>query len=441
MLFPWYLSVPVFLLPFVDFRRPFRLFHLDLLVLALVGIGSLQGYVTLDQPEGSIAIATLGLGYISARLLWVGFHPRRSSARLVPHLTPTLLLIALVLVVGFRFGYTFADKQLVRDVGVASVLGADRIADGRELYGEGVEDRAPFRHSDTYGPVLYLTYVPFEQLFPVGGGFVGLPGYEDPFAGRSAAITFDVLVLLGLFLLGRRWRPGPEGRVFGLALAYAWASYPYSLFTVYFSFNDTLVTVFVLGALLTLGSPTGRGAFTALAAATKFGPAALVPLMATGTGERRVRSILLFAASFVLVTLAVFLPLLPDGGVSELYHRTLDYQRARTGWNSVWARFLDVDWLKTTVQLVAMGFAAVLAFVPRRRSPPQVAALGGSVMAATELTAPYWFHAYLLWFAPLAFAGLFSLYDCPVPSRATEGAPVRRRSLLGLGRRTGAVRA
>jgi Glycosyltransferase family 87 len=440
MFFPWYLSVPVFVLPFVDFRRPFRLFHLDLLVLACAGLGALEGYITFNQPEGSVAVGTLGLGYLSARLLWVGFHPRRRSTRLVPHLTPTLLLVALVLVVGFRFTYTFADKQLVRDVGVASVLGADRIADGRELYGAGVEPRAPFPNPDTYGPSLYLGYVPFEQLFPVGGGFVGLPGYEDPLAGRSAAITFDLLVLLGLFLLGRKWRAGSQGRLLGLALAYAWASYPYSLFAVYFSFNDALVTVFVLAALLALGSPAWRGTFMALAAATKFGPGALVPLMATGTGERRLRSTVLFAAPFALVTLAVFLPFIPDGEVSELYHRTLGYQRERTGWNSVWVHFLDIDWLKTTVQLGVVAFAALLAFVPRRRSPPQVAALGGSVMAAAELTAPYWFHTYLLWFAPLAFAGLFSLYDCRVPSGAAGEAAAQTRSFFGLADRVRAVR-
>ena len=47
------------------------------------------------------------------------------------------------------------------DVGYAGVIGADRIADGDGLYGDGFSQDVPT--GDTYGPVNYLLYVPFEQ--------------------------------------------------------------------------------------------------------------------------------------------------------------------------------------------------------------------------------------------------------------------------------------
>ena len=58
------------------------------------------------------------------------------------------------------------DSNVI-DVGYAGVLGADRIADGDGLYGDGFSDDVP--KGDTYGPVNYLLYVPFEQACPGAG--------------------------------------------------------------------------------------------------------------------------------------------------------------------------------------------------------------------------------------------------------------------------------
>ena len=63
--------------------------------------------------------------------------------------------------VAFRVGLNVADSNVI-DVGYAGVIGADRIVDGDELYGEGFSEDV--EHGDTYGPVNYLLYVPFEQV-------------------------------------------------------------------------------------------------------------------------------------------------------------------------------------------------------------------------------------------------------------------------------------
>ncbi len=79
------------------------------------------------------------------------------------------------------------------------------------------------------------------------------------------------------------------GRRSAIALAYAWVSYPFTLFALESNSNDTLVAVLVLAALLaSRRSRAGaRGAFAALAGLTKFAPLALAPLLATYGAARR----------------------------------------------------------------------------------------------------------------------------------------------------------
>jgi hypothetical protein len=422
---PFYLSGLLFVAPFVDVRRPFRLLHLDLVVLVLVGIGAMRTYLGGGQPVGSSVLTVGGLAYLAARFLWLGFRPQSRPARLVPHLSARWLLVLLIAVLVARFGFAIGEQQYVPDVGLASVAGADRIGKGEEIY-DAQLDQTLWNHTDTYGPATYYGYVPFEQLYPWEGGY-GTPELDvNPEAPHLASFAFDVLILLGLFVLGLRLRPGAGGRLLGLVLVYAWAAYPYTTFSLRYSFNDTLVALLVLAAFLALTLPATRGALAALATLTKFGPAILAPLFATGTGERRGRSWLLFTAAFVVVTLVVLLPSLPPGGLSEFWDRTLGYQNDRPGWNSLWGRFPDLDWLRTVMQVGVVGLALLLAFVPRRRSPLQVAALGTGLMAAMELTMNYWFSAYVLWFAPLAFAALFAAYELwagpepPRPARMSD---------------------
>jgi hypothetical protein len=412
VLFPWITLGVLFLIPFVDPRRPFRILHLDLLVLGVAGALPMRQYISGVKPHGAVAISLVGLAYLAARLLWAGFRPRRRAEPLVPLIPVTWLAVALAVVVCFRVGYVFVDRQLVRDIGVASVSGADRIGSGRELYGEGLKDAVP--RGDTYGAFTYLAYVPFEQVFPWGRGLF-TSRYDDPDAARAAAITFDVLVMLALFLVGRRLRAGQEGRALGIALSFAWATYPYTLLVLEYSLNDALVALLVLAPLLALSSAAGRGALAALAAATKFAPAIAAPVYAAGTGRRSGRSLMLSAAAFAVVLLVLFLPFIPPGGISELYERTLGYQQARAGENTLWAGLAGIDWLQTLAQAAVIGLALVAALLPRERTPLQVAALAGGLVAAVELTATYWSPTYLVWFAPLALAALFALHDCRPP--------------------------
>jgi hypothetical protein len=408
---PW-VWIPLcllFLAPFVDPRRPFRLLHLDLLVLLAFS----ASHVFFNQGEIGISVPLVYpvLLYLLVRLLVAGFHPRPARGRLIPLVPLTWVALALVLLVGFRVALNVTDSNVI-DVGYAGVIGADRIADGDRLYGPGFAKDV--ERGDTYGPVNYLTYVPFEQAKPWSGTWDSLP------AAHAAAIAFDLLTLAGLVLLGMRMRAGPGGRELGLALGFAWAAYPYSLFSLETNSNDSLVGLFTVLAMLGITwaparpalSAVARAGAVALGAASKFATAALVPLFATGLGgPGRWRRAALFVLAFVLVLVACFAPFVPDGGVRELYDRTVGYQASRPSPFSIWGQVDSLGWLQTVVKVLAAVLALAVAFVPRRRNAAQVAALGAAVVIALELTMTHWFYLYVVWFAPLALVALLAPWE------------------------------
>ena len=172
----------------------------------------------------------------------------------MPLVPVTALALGVLFLVGFRIAFNVVESNVI-DVGYASVVGADVIAGGNGLYDDSFPE--DLGSGDTYGAVNYLAYLPFEQIFPWGGDWDELP------AAHAAAIAFDALTILGLFLLGRRLRAGPEGRMLGVALAFAWASYPYTAFVLESNANDTLVAMLMVFALLAVTSAPARGSSSA----------------------------------------------------------------------------------------------------------------------------------------------------------------------------------
>jgi len=407
----WIPLCVLFLLPFVDPRRPFRLLHLDLLILLAFGVSHL--FFNRGEIGVSVPLVYPVLLYLLARLLWSGMRPRERPQRLIPLVPIAWLAFGLIFLVTFRVGLNLTDSNVI-DVGYAGVIGADRIADGEGLYGPGF---APdVEHGDTYGPLTYLSYVPFEQLLPWSGAWDDLP------AAHGAALAFDLLTLLGLLLLGRRLRAGPAGNELSVALGYAWLTFPYTLFALQTNSNDTLVGLLTVTAMLGLTlaparrglSAAARGAGIALAAAAKVGPLALAPLFATAdpgpTKRTTVRNLTIFAAALAAVLAATYLPFIPDGGLRELYDRTLGYQAARRSPFSVWGQIDTGETYRSAMTALALLLAVAVAFVPRRKTPVQVAALGAAVLIAVQLAASHWFYLYVVWFLPLALIALFGVY-------------------------------
>src|SRR5437763_1030089 len=336
---PW-LLVPLgalFLLPFFDWRRPFRMLHLDLLMLLAFGVSHV--FFNRGSIGWSVPLVYPVLAYLLVRMLLVAIRPRPAPAgqRLVPFAPATWLVVGAVALFCGRVVLNVVDSNVL-DVGYAGVIGAHHIEHGSPLYdGHFAVDPS---NGDTYGPVMYLAYVPFEHVIGWSGKWDDLP------AAHAAAIAWDLLTLLGLFLLGRRMRPGREGTMLGGALAFAWTAYPYSLFVLSNNTNDAFVSLIVVFALLAVSTAPVRGALVGLGAAAKFAPLALAPMFANPNDERRLRGPLIFAAVLILVLVASIVPFLPAGGLHSFYDRTLGFQLGRESPFSVWGQDPSLHWLQ-----------------------------------------------------------------------------------------------
>jgi hypothetical protein len=414
-LYIWLPLCVLFFVPFFDFRRPLKLLHLDLLVLLSLSVS--LAFFNHAQIYKSVPLVYPPLLYLLARMLALWGRRRRPGPLrlLVP--APWLAL-GVVFLIGFRIALNVTDSNVI-DVGYAGVIGAQRVVHGKSLYGGWPKDN---EHGDTYGPANYEAYVPFEQAFGWSGKWDDLP------AAHAAAIFFDLLAIGLLFLIGRRVR-GPS---LGVALAYGWAAYPFTLFALESNSNDTLVGVLVLAAVLAATyrsrlAPAARGAFAVLAGLTKFAPLALAPLFATyGVWERttarsRLRDLATFALAFLAVGALAAAPALSHDSLPTIYERTFAYQSDRASPFSVWGLYGGLGGWETAVQIAAVALAVVLAVIPRRADIVGLAAACGAVMIAVELGLEHWFYLYIPWFFPLVLIALLGRYGPPL--RRGEAQP------------------
>ncbi len=413
-LYVWLPMCVLFLLPFIDFRRPFSLLHLDLLVLLSFSVS--LAFFNHAHIYASVPLAYPPLLYLLARMLALLRRPRGSSARPPARRSPQLrllvptpwLALGVIFLLGFRIALNVTDSNVI-DVGYAGVIGASKVVHGEALYGKWPSTN---EHGDTYGPVNYETYVPFQQAFGFSGKWDDLP------AAHGAAIFFDLLATALLFLLGRRMR----GPTLGVALAYAWAAYPFTLYALESNSNDSLVGALALAAVLAASYRTelaraGRGALAALASLTKFAPLALVPLLATHGLEglslaRRARALALYAAAFAGTVALVSIPALSHDSLHTIYERTFVYQSNRGSPFSVWGLY-GLQGLERLVEIAAAVLALALALAPRRPDVVGLAAACAAVVIAAQLGIEHWFYLYIPWFFGLVIAALFGALSDP----------------------------
>jgi hypothetical protein len=420
----------VFLLGLADLRRPLSLRNLDLL--ALLSFSVSLWFFNRGDIFTSVPLAYPPLLYVIARMTWIGATARVPSAR--PLWPVWVLLAATVFLGGFRIGLNLQASNVI-DVGYAGVIGGQRIANGEAPYGhmpvqgdrkecgpadaEGeVRERVQTNgrcessneRGDTYGPVSYLAYVPGYVFFGWSGKWDDLP------AAHFTAVAFDLLCVLALALVG--WRHG--GSRLAATLAFAWVAYPFTQYVSNSNTNDT-----ILPALLVLGfafasSPWWRGWFGALGGWTKFAALIVAPLWATYPHAFvRVRDKLWFGGGFVAATLAAFAILLLEPDVIEatrvFWDRTLGWQLGRESPFSIWdwrqyhaEGIPDLHLPHQVVKALVVAGAVAAAFVPRRKTPLQLAALTAALLAGFQLVLTHWFYLYLPWLFP--FVAIALLY-------------------------------
>lgn len=299
----------------------------------------------------------------------------------------------LILLAAARVALTLTPP-VVMDVGYASAVGAYKILHGQPIY------YVSLGHPDTYGPIAYLAYVPFAAIWHV-------TGWSYVPAARAATITFDLLTIVGLVFLGRRLRPGRDGMRLGLTLGWLWAACPFTLLGMVKSTNDGLVALLAVLMLLAMSGPLKRGFLLGLAAAAKFFPAILFPLIVAGRREGRSLDTRKAAAGFVIAVGASVAIFLPAGGLKEMYDHTIGFQLSRPDIFSPWALHPGLAPVKLAVEGGVAILAVALAFWPRGpRSLPQVSALAGALVIGVQLPALHWFYLYIVWFFPFVLVAV-----------------------------------
>ena len=443
----WLGFCAAFLLGLVDWRRPLSLRNLDLVVLLSFSVS--LWFFNRGDVFTAMPLVYPALVWLLARCLWVGWRDRASPGAAV---WPVWVLVAAtVFLAGFRVGLNVRASNVI-DVGYSGVIGADRIWRGQSPYGNfplqdelppcgpadaagEIRDRIQTNgrcesgnpRGDTYGPVAYLAYLPGYWAFGWTGKWDSLP------AAHATSIGWDLLCLLGLALVGRRFG-GPR---LAATLAFAWVAWPFSQYTSNSNTNDAIPPALLVWGFYFVTSPVARGAFTALSAWTKFASLLLVPLWSGYPEARNDRLRGRFVAGFALATALAFFVLALEPSVLHaarvFWERTIAWQVDRESPFSLWgwgqyhaAGLPDLAWAQRVLQVLLVAGALALWRWPRRRSPLRLAALTGAVLVGFELVLTHWFYLYLPWFFPfVAFALLAPRTLAPPPEpRAEEQQPV-----------------
>ena len=308
------------------------------------------------------------------------------------------------------------------DVGYAGVIGADKIVHGEQLYGNWPADNAS---GDTYGPVNYFAYVPFREIWGWSGIWDNLP------AAHAAAITFDLLTMVGLFLLGWTVR-GPTA---GVVLAYLWAAFPFTSYVLDVELQrraggdaDRRVA-----AGCATGRPRGdcsaRFAGLDQVRAVRAGAAAVA--RASGERCRRVgERCRLRGSAYGLAMLVPMLPVLLSGDWHWFWHDSIAYQSGRPAPFSIWGLWGGYHQTLHLPEHIVLGRRSrsgwLAPFWPRgERTVVEVAALGAAIIIGLQMGITYWFYLYIVWFFPLVIdrAGARRTRSARATATAPGGRP------------------
>ena len=225
-----------------------------------------------------------------------------------------------------------------------------------------------------------------------------------------------------------------RGPTLGIALAYAWVSFPFTLFALESNTNDTLVACLMLAALLAASyrsnlATAGRGALAALAGLTKFAPLAIAPVLATDAlrglpVRRRPLAYAIFLLAFAGAGAIAFIPALAHDSLHTIYERTLAYQGNRGSPFSVWGLW-GLRGIEQGVEIAAVALALAVALVPRRLDMVGLAAACGAAILGVQLGLEHWFYLYIPWFFPLVLLAMLGRFGEPlsqVPGVASGSA-------------------
>ncbi len=432
----------LFAILFIDWRRIRSWRTLDILAICSMA-ASLWFFV-----EGEVFLAVPlqypPLIYLLVRLIAIGMG-RSGRTAFTTHLPVWALVAILILLVGGRIGLNAYSSNVV-DVGYAGVVGASRILDGQSPYGtfpkktstpsgertasgsyrayiqEDGRCEAPIERGDTYGPAMYLAYLPATLALGWDGLWDVLP------AAHVTSGLFDGLAGLGLLVAG--WRL--QGRRLGLALAVFWFAVPWPTYTFMAGSNDGVVAALLAWSAALWAKPLGRGALLAFAALAKFAPILLIPLWlridrppAPVPGEwpygraalhrgrlgrawlwvrptSRDLLTLLGMAAATLALAALLIALDGTGALRTFWDRTFGWQLDRPSPFSIWdwgqyPGLPDLARVQQVLKVLLIIGAALLFLLPRRLDQTRILAFAAALMVGFQLVLTHWMYLYLPW--------------------------------------------
>jgi hypothetical protein len=394
---PLLIAVPwaaCFVIGLMDWHRPWRVEHLDLL--ALAGFFPVAMLLSDDASAAGLWLAAACLGWLGTRMAGAGLGTWRMP-ELRPSVSPRHLGLAIVILLAARVASIPAGN--VSDVGQASLLGAWRLLHGLPLYGP-VSWQGPgglhIYRPDSYGPFAYYAYIPFTAVFPAAPAVVGT---------LLSAASFDALTLAGLYRLGQRL----GGRQLAHAFVFAYLLYPFPGLSLAAETNDGLIAALCVWAIVAAAErPAARGLLIAAATLTKFVPALLaLQFLCVKRGRSRYLLTLCLALAAMLAW-----PLFTSGPAAFL-DSTLEYQLIQRGGGMQFSIWTYLPHAAAVARPVLAAVLALLALSPLLRSglrsalrdPPQDprkdAALAAALIIGGQLLLGYWFYSYLTWCYPL----------------------------------------
>jgi Glycosyltransferase family 87 len=318
-LHPLLVAVPwaaCFVLGLFDWRRPWRVEHLDLL--ALAGFFPVAMLLSDDVSEAGLGLAAGCLCWLFSRMLGGALGVWRMP-ELRPSISSRRLGLAVLVLLLVRVASVAAGD--ISDVGQASSLGAWRLLHGLHLYGVASwqwPDGHAIGHPDSYGPFAYYAYIPFAAVFPPAATWLAAV-----LATLAPAVCFDAATLAGLYRLGRRLGGRPLARAF----VFAYLLYPFPDLSLMAETNDALIAALCVWTIVAAAErPAARGLLMAAAALTKFLPV-LLALQFLGVRRGRSRYALTLAAALAAM---LAWPLITSGP-AQFLHSTFGYQLLRRG--------------------------------------------------------------------------------------------------------------
>jgi hypothetical protein len=147
------------------------------------------------------------------------------------------------------------------------------------------------------------------------------------------------------------------------------------------------------------------------------------------------------ALGFFVATVAAFSIVLLEPNIGHalrvFWERTISWQLSRESPFSIWdwrqyhAKGLpDLQLVQRFLQALLVIAVFAFAFIPKRKTPLQLAALTGVLLLGFELVLTHWFYLYIPWFFPfVAYATLAPAV--PEPRAEPVEQPVRELVAAG----------